>query len=218
MSNGLVLYLDVGNQKSYSGTGSTWYDVSGNGNNGIISGSPQYNSGSFVLSNNSQYITTSQYLVPNGGVTFNTFVYTTSASFPTNDAAGVIGYRNSSNILSMGLNGTGGLPFFYIEAGLPAFTLALPSSFNYNTWCNLGVTVQNSNFNFYYNGTFVGNNTTSYTLPANIPSGALIGKWVGGNVVSLSGNISIAQVYNRALSSQEISQNYNSLKTRFGLK
>ena len=34
----LVLYLDAANPKSYSGSGTTWTDISGNGNNGTISG------------------------------------------------------------------------------------------------------------------------------------------------------------------------------------
>ena len=45
VKNGLVLCLDAGNSKSYPGSGSTWYDLSGNGNHGTFSGNIQYNSG-----------------------------------------------------------------------------------------------------------------------------------------------------------------------------
>lgn len=43
--NGLVLCLDAGNPKSYPGSGTTWYDLSGNGNHGTFAGNIQYNSG-----------------------------------------------------------------------------------------------------------------------------------------------------------------------------
>ena len=35
-TDGLVLYLDAGNISSYSGSGTTWTDLSGNSNNGKI--------------------------------------------------------------------------------------------------------------------------------------------------------------------------------------
>ena len=45
VENGLVLYLDAGNPKSYPGTGSTWYDRTQNGNNGTLVNGPTFNSG-----------------------------------------------------------------------------------------------------------------------------------------------------------------------------
>ena len=36
VTSGLVLHLDAGNPKSYPGTGSTWYDRSGNLNGGVV--------------------------------------------------------------------------------------------------------------------------------------------------------------------------------------
>ena len=43
--NGLTLYLDAANTSSYSGSGTTWTDLSGNGNTGTIVNSPAYTSG-----------------------------------------------------------------------------------------------------------------------------------------------------------------------------
>ena len=42
VTDGLVLALDAADRNSYPGTGNTWFDISGNGNNGTI------NSGEFV--------------------------------------------------------------------------------------------------------------------------------------------------------------------------
>ena len=41
--DGLVLYLDAANPKSYPGSGTTWYDLSGNSKNGALTNGPTYN-------------------------------------------------------------------------------------------------------------------------------------------------------------------------------
>jgi hypothetical protein len=43
-TNGLVLCLDAANRKSYPGSGTTWTDLSGNGNNGTLTNGPTYSS------------------------------------------------------------------------------------------------------------------------------------------------------------------------------
>lgn len=49
VTDGLVLCLDAGDRKSYSGSGSTWTDRSGNGNNATLVNSPTHNEKSFTL-------------------------------------------------------------------------------------------------------------------------------------------------------------------------
>lgn len=46
ITDGLVLCLDAGNTKSYPGSGTTWTDLSGQGNNGTITGAV-YSNGYF---------------------------------------------------------------------------------------------------------------------------------------------------------------------------
>jgi hypothetical protein len=45
ITDGLVLALDAGSKKSYSGSGTTWKDLSGNGNNGTLVNGPTFDSG-----------------------------------------------------------------------------------------------------------------------------------------------------------------------------
>ena len=45
VTDGLVLCLDAADQNSYPGSGNTWYDLSGNGNNGTLVNGVGYNSG-----------------------------------------------------------------------------------------------------------------------------------------------------------------------------
>jgi hypothetical protein len=47
--DGLVLHLDAASERSYSGSGTTWYDLSGNNRNGSINNSPTINANSFTF-------------------------------------------------------------------------------------------------------------------------------------------------------------------------
>ena len=42
VTEGLIIYLDANNSSSYAGTGSTWYDLSGNGRHASLFSSPTY--------------------------------------------------------------------------------------------------------------------------------------------------------------------------------
>ncbi len=44
ITNGLVLALDAADKNSYLGSGTSWYDLSGNGNTGALTNSPTFNS------------------------------------------------------------------------------------------------------------------------------------------------------------------------------
>ena len=57
VTDGLVLCLDAANAKSYPGTGTTWYDISGNNNNATLYGSPVVSNGVFQFNGTTQYAT-----------------------------------------------------------------------------------------------------------------------------------------------------------------
>ena len=44
VTDGLVMYLDAANPKSYPGTGTTWTDISRNNNNGTLTNGPTFSS------------------------------------------------------------------------------------------------------------------------------------------------------------------------------
>ena len=69
--DGLVLYLDAANEKSYPGSGTTWYDLSGNGNDVTLINNPTYstnNNGSFIFDGVDEYLS-SVSLTHNGTLT-----------------------------------------------------------------------------------------------------------------------------------------------------
>jgi hypothetical protein len=81
-TNSQILNLDAGNPSSYPGTGTTWYDISGSGNNATLIGNPtwtnQGSSSSFVWNNN---YANAGYILPNTAYTkVAVFRYTTLSS------------------------------------------------------------------------------------------------------------------------------------------
>lgn len=54
----LLLWLDAEQPGSYPETGTTWTDLSGNGNNGTLTNGPTYSSGSIVFDGVNDFITT----------------------------------------------------------------------------------------------------------------------------------------------------------------
>ena len=76
--NGLVLYLDAANPKSYPGSGTTWKDLSGNGNNGTLVNGPTFNSangGSIVFDGTNDYVITTNLLNPTTNPNESVFVW-----------------------------------------------------------------------------------------------------------------------------------------------
>ena len=59
--DGLLIHLDAKNTSSYGGSGSTWTDLSGNGRNGTIVGSPSWDGQSFDITSDSTYISLDSY-------------------------------------------------------------------------------------------------------------------------------------------------------------
>jgi len=214
VTDNLLINLDAANTQSYPGSGTTWNDISGNGNNGTLINGPTFNSsngGSIVFDGVDDIVTTTY-------VSTNT--YTFSAWFKTNVVSS--GYRNiisipSSNYALILLDAnTSNLGFWAPDNTLNGSNLSTPT-ISTNTWYNV-VFVREGNsitggYKAYLNGILYGNaNTVTWSTTEGLS--------VGGRADApqpLNGNISQVLIYNRALSSNEITQNFNALKGRFGL-
>ncbi len=220
VTDGMLLRLDANETSSYSGSGATWSDISGNGNNMILKNSPTYVSGAisyFDFNGTTQY-------AQGTGITVPATAYTKSVWFWV-DAYG------DNNIVS-GYNGTGG---HFLFMGSNAFTKVMvghhnqvPSqaanfltyqstaSISLNTWYNVTVTFNTTNgFKIYINGQL--DSSHNMTL-AHLGSGTTnLGSYAdsGGNY--LNGRISKVYTYNRVLSAAEVLQNFNADRTTFGL-
>jgi hypothetical protein len=213
VTSGLVLCLDAANRKSYPTTGTTWTDLSGNGNtgtlNGTINGGVGYsglNGGSLTFDGTDDYVQkTSATANLSAGVTMEVIFKSTDM---TSRAQGLMSWNSAPPYINLWCQGDGKLRFECFGAYSTAAT------FSNNTWYHLVGTYKNGDLNLYVNGS---------NVIFNIPQGGTLSSSYTGNIIIgefagyLSGNIAKASIYNRALTATEIAQNYNALKGRYGL-
>jgi hypothetical protein len=215
ITNGLVLNLDAGNTASYPGTGTTWTDLSGNGNNGTLITGVTYSStnGGTMVFNGSSNNRVQTNFAP-------TFVdFTVCVWFKDNgspqygrliDKDFVNGFwlgRNSNtpNSWGGGIKEDGDPYGIYLTlADIQWHFIASVRSGTTHTIYGDGVTNKVSNT--------VANTPLSSTSIA-------IGGWSGGGNPAqiLKGNIPQVMLYNRALSEAEILQIFNATKAKYGL-
>ena len=210
VTSGLVLALDAANTKSYPGSGTTWTDLSGNGNNGTLTNGPTFNSangGSIVFDGVDDYVSVSSITWTPTAFTVNWFTFAnTRTSF--NQA---IGASNGWGAFSFHTDANGS-----IYAGIDVATRLTPSNISNDTYVlniyqNFTFTYGGGIGSLFKNAVLLG--SKSMTAPA-----AWTGFNLGSNTTStINGRVALTQIYNRALSTSEILQNYNAQKSRFGL-
>lgn len=212
VTNGLVLHLDAANRKSYTSGSTTWTDLSSNANTGTLTNGPTFNSdnqGSIVFDGSNDYIALSK-VTSFGSATPHTY----SAWIRVTNFGGpyrwIIDNGSSNQGSSLVLTNTK-LTYFF---GGGTSLVSSNSDLVANTWYNVTVVYSSLASSFYINGTFDSTKAAGSFNAATI-SGS-VGIWLTANS-PFSGRIAIAKIYNRALSPQEVAQNYNALKTRFGL-
>ena len=225
--DGLVLSLDANDRNSYPGSGTTWSDTSGNGNNGTITNSPSFltiNGGVFNFpntANQSVTISDTAILQPTS-VTLYAWVYLTQYN-PLGDFDG----QFPSILWRCGVNNTGGAGSYglSLSAGqFPRFTIAptqliSTTTFPVGVWVHLAGVYTVGGSQILYRNAIV---DTSTTGPASIgytaqPVSVATRVFSETYQYPWNGNIANVQIYNRDLSAIEILQNYNATKTRFGL-
>ncbi len=228
VSTNLQLYLDAADAASYSGSGTTWYDLSGNSNNVAMqnSGDISYtNSGGGYFSTGSTgyFEKTSATNVPTGSTPYT---ISTWAQFPTGwpgsgdltmvNIGSTPTYRNFN---AFGASSTGYLfNAWFREPGDPAdlvTTSWTPSSPGTN-WMNVVAKWDTTTRSIWYNGIQQISQTIGTGYLGN-NSDVLIGVDYPGFGNYLKGNIGQVLIYNRALSTDEINQNFIAVKARYGI-
>jgi hypothetical protein len=209
--DGLILYLDAADKTSYPGSGTAWYDVSGNNGTGTLINGTSFSSNSIVFDGSNDYVNIpdSTALRLNGAFTISLWH---RGITKTNNYPGPLYKGNSATV------GLGYILFYTsVSNGIMYFkrdnqSFGLSGAVN-TFWSHITFTYNGTNVRGYVNGLY------------NYLSGTVI---FSTNTDSTSlqlgrgdqyGNAAIANIsmYNKALSAQEVQQNYNATKTRFGL-
>ena len=222
VTDGLVLCLDAANRKSYSGSGDTWRDLSGSGNDGTLIDGPSFdaaNGGSIVF---------------NGG---NYASIPFSAQFPTGSNARSMCAVFNANTLEDGreLFGIGSNEYsgsrsaLWLDASGYIGVECLLSSVMTNEWAGINNWVflsatyaagsSTHAFKIFING--LQKSATAFDDEYNLDTTSVdctVATVPGATFAHrFSGNISFVSLYNRELLPSEILQNYNALRGRFQL-
>lgn len=227
IENGLVINLDPGNLNCYNGTGTTVKNLVVNGTNGAMNTSmatnfSTSNGGLFYLDGDQDYIDFGKTPVnfPTGDI--SVFFWIKASSFRNGwniffskwfqDVIGTGGYNDMHYAIYP--NGSSYYQNLYTTNASNMFgSIALTT----NTWYYIGFTIASGNMQMYLNATADGPVRTS-SGRTNYPQSSL---WLGdarsGGLIEFNGYMGSSQIYNRAISAQEVFQNYNATKQKYGL-
>lgn len=223
VQDGLVYYVDAGNDLSYPDSGTTWSDLI-SGNDGALTNGPTFdsgNGGSIVFDGINDKVTSS--LTSN--TVFNS-TFTVSIWFKQTDT------DNTSfpRLFDKADNGTAtdnGFSVFLYDSDGNDTDVALYNKitnqalqvgsllFNVNTWYNVTTVFTNTQYKTYVNG----GSATTTNHGRNLSSITTSNGFIMGNISDsnrpFEGGIALTSIYNRELSQAENQQNYNALKNRF---
>jgi hypothetical protein len=226
VTDGLVLALDSMDPNSYPGTGTTWYDISGNGNNGTLYGFTGPSAGSTSgFDTNTKYMMFDRHSGGGNGDVNNRVVIPNSDSLDgvlcQNGMTIDMWIRETSYVCTAMTKWDGSWEVYYCSGlvfrtqGSGGTDLNTGVSSSPGTWRNLVATHNGSTAQMYVNGVLV-MNTSNTVTGQNTTNNISIGAYENGTFATY-GAIPIYKLYNRVLSSVEVLQNYNSTKTKFGL-
>lgn len=208
VTDGLVLYLDAANTKSYVSGSTRWNDMSKFENNLTLVNSPTYSTTNyFTFNGTNQYATsTKTNIVPTTTYSKQIWFYLNAIAdnnLISSEAGGHYMFFGSTNKLYAGNNNWAGFPY----------NLQSSSTFTTGVWYNAAIIFNTTDgMLLYLNGVLNASYTSIKT--AHIGNGSTnIGSYSTGNL--LNGRVSSAMIYNRTLSSSEVLQNYNATKGRY---
>lgn len=234
VTSGLILHLDAANTKSYPGSGSTWSDLSGNGNNGTINSGEWISDGYlrnvgnisdfFYISVADSTSINSAFTVTTGGWTIEETVWTNSVTYPEADAGSVASNQaySTGNTGFDWNHGIGNTQFKFGQSSNAAsgyedeVTINLSSPYSdLNSW-KLRTMIwdrTNNSVSLYINGILQGSGSTTNTAGTSIYDGG------GINFGTLYGwkhygRRSIIKIYNRVLNFTEVQQNFQAIRGR----
>jgi len=226
----LVLYLNAGDSQSYSGIGTNWYDLSGNGNDAFLENGPLFVVNAIEFDGVNDFATAGALSGSFSSFSVIVWFYPTSVTnfenvidcnYAYNGSVGNVGPRlemNTSGVLRwVYSNDTSNNSNFYshqvISSGLAA-----------NTWHCATITYDGTTntSKTYYNGSNTGKSRSLNGSPTGfvgVMNNVILGKGyhLGGSERLFTGTISIASIYRKALTESEVLQNFNQFRNNFAI-
>ena len=226
VTDGLVLYLDAANPRSYPGSGTTWTDISRVGTNGILVNGPTFssaNGGSIVFDGVDDKVSKTGSINTGQNFTVNAWIYPTLLG---TTRRAIIGngypYDGREGWYFSTAGGFVNNTFFMSIGADQAYRVAAANTLSLNAWQYVTAVVTDGGLTI----TLYVNGQTTNTSISVLNSGTItytntefnVG-WRNSVIANdpYTGRIAQVSIYNRALSQQNVQQNFNTTKTRFGL-
>ena len=222
IEDGLVFCVDVANVNSYPRTGSVLYDLVGNNNSSIINDAYYDSSriGNFTFDGANDYIQLSQDISSSmySGYTMNIimskgasgseyFVFNQWGQAGTGNASWAV-FTTTDNKIRMFHYGPQGTK--YVES---SSTFAINTIYNIVfTWDG---TLNSNGFKIYIDGVLDISSTMTGSLQVSTNYDPVFGHEAFSNTLDFNGKIYLTSLYNRALTADEIRQNYLATKERY---
>jgi hypothetical protein len=222
VTNNLVLYYDPSNSSSYSGSGTTINDLSGNGLNGTMSNitftSPYF---SYNGSSSQVSIADNPLLEPGSGDW--TIEFWVNHSVIAGASRVLIGKTDGGNAADWGYGlrtASNGNTFMEMGNGSTSIQ-STTSTLSIDTWYQVvGVwtNVASNSLALYINGSLIGSNSHSFTSIKNTTAPLYLGSFNGGQFSQwLNGRMGVVRIYSSALTGSQVLQNFNADKSKYGL-
>lgn len=207
VKGGLVLALDAASPRSYPGSGTTWYDLSGNGNNGTL------NSITYSTNNGGVFTTagsTSSWIdIPSPNLTSSNYTIFAASRYSGSIRGRMVNGRNNNWLMGHWSETTEN---YYANGWVSSVDVGA-SDTNWRIYHATG-NISSDSYQQYVNLTLSSGPNSG---GSSGPNGFGIGKYTPGNSEVSTGQVGFVYAYNRVLSTSEIQQNFNALKSRFEL-
>jgi len=225
VTTNLVLYYDPSNPSSYPGTGSTINDLSGNGLNGSLS-NITFTSPYFTYNGTSSQVSVADNaLLEPGSGDWTMEVWVNQTTSGNDVVLGKFDNGGLSQDVSYSIRTTNTTYYAQIGSGSGAGATLFVNSTNnvgtLSTWYQLVYVFKNGGtktLETFVNGSSVGSVNHSLASILNSTNPLYIGSYNGGEFPQwFDGKIGITRLYNDALTSSEVLQNFNADKSKYGL-
>lgn len=226
VTSGLILNLDSGSKSSYLGSGITWSDLSGNGYDGTLTNGPTYsssNGGLIVFDGSDDYVVGvhNATLDVTGDMTAECWFKLTSnrSDWVCLFSKGELTAGRTFGLWIYQVTDPGYFLFQrYEPVGAQYPGASITDTVRLDTWYQIVGVSSSTTLQLYLNGSLVATSTyatassyVSSTVPYNV------GTIEQQNAYSHAGEIPISRLYNRALTSEEVKQNFDAIRGRFSI-
>ena len=208
--DGLVLCLDAANTQSYPGSGTTWKDLSGKGNDGTLTNGPTFdsgNKGSIVFDGSNDYVS-----ISNAALSKNCSILLWFKDNNPGNWTDIFTFQTGVDGTASRLEKHGNIAYqynWYMGGFVSSTVLFNHTGTKYDF---ISLVFDDTNATCYQNAV-----QTAQTASSDFGSASVIhfGKRLTGS--HWAGNIAQVSIYHRPLTATEVLQNYNATKGRFGL-